>query len=355
MRDNFVPLFETAALGIALFVSTTVTCTFLERYITSNRGVVNLSGLAAGCLAVVYSLYALTVTFAGISDDFNCTVLQAINGTCMSASNALCFGHLFFKVYASNKNSSSWKYTKWIGGFSTVFNWVTLIVVHALVEGTTQEDCGGLTCVFKFEKISFHLKWAAQLINQFVMGYLFLRPLCNNIVVRHRDRPNSRWGDLFTTSDTRIQLMTRSVVAISISILFTLAVTVCVWVKLAEGPNVVIPVFGLAVLDNAVNLYTIALAVNLTIATDDPIDLTMSGGMGNTLHSVQSMKSRRSSRRQKSQKSEVRQVSESQFPHSERSLVPQSDRTITLDGSSTAGSLSDAPSSANGVPPAYVC
>lgn len=47
---------------------------------------------------------ALNYWFSGMGG-YDCTTLAAVNGTCMSASNALTFLHLFVKADASNRNN----------------------------------------------------------------------------------------------------------------------------------------------------------------------------------------------------------------------------------------------------------
>lgn len=47
---------------------------------------------------------ALTYWFNGM-DGYDCTTLAAVNGTSMSASNALTFLHLFVKADASNRSN----------------------------------------------------------------------------------------------------------------------------------------------------------------------------------------------------------------------------------------------------------
>eukprot|EP01134_Creolimax_fragrantissima_P007373 CFRG7373T1 len=145
---------------------------------------------------------------------------------------------------------------------STLFNWVTLIVVHALVHGDTRYSCTGLYCVFEFEKISFNLKWVAQLINQVVMAWLFVRPLIAHITTMRRQDDDFGHQNMLKGRDTYTQLVARSIIAAGISVVFTFCVTVCAWIKQIDS-DAEIPVFGLAVLNNAVNLYTIEFAVNL--------------------------------------------------------------------------------------------
>ncbi|CAN0456326.1 unnamed protein product, partial [Discosporangium mesarthrocarpum] len=48
----------------------------------------------------------------------------------------------------------------------TVFNWATLVVVHALLTGTEVDGIDGRRCKFSFELTSFKLKWLAQFANQ---------------------------------------------------------------------------------------------------------------------------------------------------------------------------------------------
>ncbi|CAN0545639.1 unnamed protein product, partial [Ectocarpus sp. 8 AP-2014] len=48
---------------------------------------------------------ALEYWFNGLGDLYDCTTLAAVNGTCMSASNAFTFLHLFVKADASNQRN----------------------------------------------------------------------------------------------------------------------------------------------------------------------------------------------------------------------------------------------------------
>lgn len=48
----------------------------------------------------------------------------------------------------------------------TLFNWVTLIVVHALLSGTEVQGLDGPRCKFTFEMVSFRMKWLGQFFNQ---------------------------------------------------------------------------------------------------------------------------------------------------------------------------------------------
>lgn len=64
-------------------------------------------------------------------------------------------------------NNGRWRGCfRWVGITTTVFNWATLIVVHALLEGMEVEGIDGPRCKFVFEMTSFKLKWIAQFINQ---------------------------------------------------------------------------------------------------------------------------------------------------------------------------------------------
>lgn len=58
------------------------------------------------------------------------------------------------------------KWFVWVGVATTVFNWVTLIVVHALLVGEEVNGLDGPRCQFSFEMNSFKLKWVGQFVNQ---------------------------------------------------------------------------------------------------------------------------------------------------------------------------------------------
>lgn len=53
-----------------------------------------------------------------------------------------------------------------MGVATTVINWVTLIVVHALLVGNEVDGIDGTRCSFTFEMTSFKLKWLGQFVNQ---------------------------------------------------------------------------------------------------------------------------------------------------------------------------------------------
>lgn len=63
---------------------------------------------------------------------------------------------------------------------TTLFNWVTLAVVHALLTGVEIEGLDGPRCKFVFEMTSFKLKWIAQFINQAFQ----VRPVSSSVIVQ---------------------------------------------------------------------------------------------------------------------------------------------------------------------------
>lgn len=67
----------------------------------------------------------------------------------------------------SHETTSRWrKFYRWVGLAATLFNWATLIAVHALLDGDTVEGLDGPRCKLTFEMDSFRLKWIAQFVNQ---------------------------------------------------------------------------------------------------------------------------------------------------------------------------------------------
>ncbi|CAM9468853.1 unnamed protein product, partial [Hapterophycus canaliculatus] len=133
LSPGFEPFFEVFSEGVVLTVALATSVTFAERC-WKRSAPLNVTGLGASLVAVFYSLYALNYWFSGMGG-YDCTTLAAVNGTCMSASNALTFLHLFVKADASNRSNAKWrKFFRLVGIATTIFNWVTLVVVHALLE-----------------------------------------------------------------------------------------------------------------------------------------------------------------------------------------------------------------------------
>ncbi|CAN0227036.1 unnamed protein product [Ectocarpus sp. 12 AP-2014] len=219
--------FEIFSEGVVFTVALIASVCFGERC-WKRSAPLNITGLAASLIAVAYSVFALEYWFNGLGDLYDCTTLAAVNGTCMSASNAFTFLHLFVKADASNQRNPKWrKFYRWVGVATTAFNWVTLAVVHALLEGTQVDGLDGPRCKFTFEMNSFRLKWIAQIINQAFQVAAFVGPLIVHLRMMARSPAKSSEVD---------------------TVFATL-------------------VFPLAVLDNAVSLGAIIFAVHLPSMT----------------------------------------------------------------------------------------
>ncbi|CAM9588277.1 unnamed protein product [Pylaiella littoralis] len=228
----FGAFFEIFSEGVVLTVGTITTICFAERC-WKRSAPLNVTGLLAGIVAVFYSVYALTYWFNGISG-YDCTTLAAVNGTSMSASNALTFLHLFVKADASNRSNPKWRnFYRWVGIAATVFNWATLGVVHAMLTGTEVDGLDGPRCAMTFNLPSFRLKWIAQFVNQtfqaWMSGGTFVYPLILHLKIMEAGPAKTSQVD---------------------SVFATL-------------------VFGLAVLDNAVSLGAIIFAVHLPSFTGE--------------------------------------------------------------------------------------
>eukprot|EP00752_Nemacystus_decipiens_P003833 g3526.t1 len=264
----FGAFFEVFAEGVVLTVGLIATVCFAERCLKRSAPL-NVTGLAASVIAVFYSLFALNYWFSGL-DGYDCTSLAAVNGTCMSASNALTFLHLFVKADASNQSNSKWrKFYRWVGVAATLFNWFTLVFVHALLEGTEVQGLDGPRCKFTFEMNSFRLKWIAQFVNQIFQVGAFVYPLITHLRMMARGPVKTSQADsVFAT------LVKKALIASAVSLLFTGIVTFLAFTKMEDMENgtnrYTIPVFGLAVLDNAVSLGAIIFAVHLPSAARQP-------------------------------------------------------------------------------------
>ncbi|CAM9883656.1 unnamed protein product [Ectocarpus sp. 12 AP-2014] len=258
--------FEIFSEGVVFTVALIASVCFGERC-WKRSAPLNITGLAASLIAVAYSVFALEYWFNGLGDLYDCTTLAAVNGTCMSASNAFTFLHLFVKADASNQRNPKWrKFYRWVGVATTAFNWVTLAVVHALLEGTQVDGLDGPRCKFTFEMNSFRLKWIAQIINQAFQVAAFVGPLIVHLRMMARSPAKSSEVDtVFAT------LVKKALIASGVSLLFTLVVTVLAFTKMQDMKNgtnkYLIPVFPLAVLDNAVSLGAIIFAVHLPSMT----------------------------------------------------------------------------------------
>eukprot|EP00903_Cladosiphon_okamuranus_P006481 g6340.t1 len=261
----FGAFFEVFAEGVVLTVGLITTVCFAERCLKRSAPL-NVTGLAASVIAVFYSVYALNYWFSGL-EGYDCTTLAAVNGTCMSASNAFTFLHLFVKADASNQNNPKWrKFYRWVGFAATVFNWLTLVFVHALLEGKEVEGLDGPRCEYTFEMDSFRLKWIAQFFNQVFQVVAFVYPLITHLrMMAKGPAKTSNVDSVFGT------LVKKALIASAVSLLFTLIVTILAFTKMQDMEDgtsrYTIPVFGLAVLDNAVSLGAIVFAVHLPSAT----------------------------------------------------------------------------------------
>lgn len=72
-------------------------------------------------------------------------------------------------------NTNRWRNLyRWVGIAATVFNWFTLVFVHALLEGKEVQGLDGPRCTFTFEMNSFRLKWIAQFVNQVFQARTFV-------------------------------------------------------------------------------------------------------------------------------------------------------------------------------------
>eukprot|EP00611_Tribonema_gayanum_P022469 TRINITY_DN4507_c2_g1_i1.p1 TRINITY_DN4507_c2_g1~~TRINITY_DN4507_c2_g1_i1.p1 ORF type:complete len:273 (+),score=104.85 TRINITY_DN4507_c2_g1_i1:350-1168(+) len=179
----FVPLFEVFALTVTLMIALQTTVAFGKRYLCRNRALLNLTGLLASFLSLFYTLWALTIWFCGIGG-LSCTVIQVVNGMCLSSSNALAFVHLFLKADASNHLNPRWPPWRMLGIASTVANWVVLVAVHTLLSGYAAPNTalgGEERCVWTFEEATFKLKWLVQLFNHILMAGLFVWPLLAHV------------------------------------------------------------------------------------------------------------------------------------------------------------------------------
>lgn len=73
---------------------------------------------------------------------------------------------MFLRVCVTNDLFRWRKFYRWVGLAATVFNWVTLVFVHTLLNGEEVQGLDGPRCKFTFEMDSFRLKWIAQFVNQ---------------------------------------------------------------------------------------------------------------------------------------------------------------------------------------------
>ncbi|KAG5188668.1 hypothetical protein JKP88DRAFT_304047 [Tribonema minus] len=245
----FVPLFEVFALTVTLMIALQTTVAFGKRYLSRNRALLNLTGLLASFLSLFYTLWALTIWFCGIGG-LSCTVIQVVNGMCLSSSNALA---------------------------------VVLVAVHTLLSGYAAPNTalgGEERCVWTFEEATFKLKWLVQLFNHILMAGLFVWPLLAHVRgVRATSLGRSGGGSsgssgssggsvtkarssFSRTSELWEALIMRAVVAMAISVTYCVIMTGLVIAKY-DDPSLPIPVFALAILDNGVTLASIYYAVSV--------------------------------------------------------------------------------------------
>ena len=259
--SSLLPQFaEILAYGVTFMIAIQTFVTFYKR--AERRAVpLNMTALFASAISMFYSVYGLVYWFAG-GQYFDCTWLQIVLGTCMSMSNALCFAHLFLKAETANKASIQWKYWRLLGMGTTLFNWVTLFLVHALLTGTSVDGVDGNRCAFKFEMTSFRLKWIGQIVNQIFQAIAFVYPLYTH----SRAMSSSSSASSSTSSSkttTYDELVRRAIIATVVSVTVTIAVTITVFVKI-DYKIKSIPVFPLAVADNGFNLLAILYAINVS-------------------------------------------------------------------------------------------
>ncbi|CAM9842147.1 unnamed protein product [Chrysoparadoxa australica] len=132
----------------------------------------------------------------------------------------------------------------------------------------------GDRCALSFEDHSFNLKWISQVFNQLVQTVCFVYPLLKHIRIMTADNLGGRGPVLGTIKrgcSIYARLVRQALIATGISVVFTMIVTALV---LAEYQNDIdssaVPSFGLAVLDNAVNLAAIYFAIDLTPSATCP-------------------------------------------------------------------------------------
>lgn len=73
---------------------------------------------------------------------------------------------LLTAVHTLQKKKRWRNFYRWVGLATTVFNWITLGVVHAMLTGVEIQGLDGPRCALTFNLPSFRLKWIAQFVNQ---------------------------------------------------------------------------------------------------------------------------------------------------------------------------------------------